>query len=65
MKIIAAFHGGVEIWRIFCPGNSPYPQREEQFSGLILIPFLRNLAVWHSLTCTFQTEVTKKLSRNR
>ena len=65
MKTIAAFNGGLELWRIFYPGNSPYPQREEQFCGLILIPFLRNLAVLRPLTCTFQTEVIKKLSRDR
>ena len=41
MKTIAAFNGGLELWRIFYPGNSPYPQREEQFCGLILIPLLR------------------------
>ena len=41
MKTIAAFNGGLELWRIFYRGNSPYPQREEQFCGLILIPLLR------------------------
>ena len=42
MRAIAAFDGGLELWRILYPGNSPYPQREDQVFDLILIPFLLN-----------------------
>ena len=62
MKTIAAGYSGLEMWKVFYFSKFHTHSEKNNFScGLILIPCSRNLAMLRPLTCSFQTEVIKKV----
>ena len=58
MKTIAAFNGGLELWRIFSPGNC---------SGFMLIQYCAKVMqtkFGEFCSCEFSSAISREISQN-